>query len=93
MKIVKKILTLAIDVVSIISLINVPVSSAVLNPYNRDPNGDGDINIADCVYILQYLAGNFEPIDLEQLDLDDNGIISQMDSQICQLIESEGEIS
>lgn len=50
-----------------------------------DVNGDGKENIADSVYILQYLSGNFEPTDLNSCDIDGNGVISPMDAYLVQL--------
>ena len=44
-----------------------------------DPNGDGSILVSDATYIMSYLNGQFEPTDLDALDFDRNGVISQMD--------------
>ena len=52
-----------------------------------DANGDGKENIADAVYIMQYLCGAFEPTDLNRCDIDGNGVISSMDAYIIQLRE------
>ncbi|MDE5584481.1 MAG: hypothetical protein K2J08_12355 [Ruminococcus sp.] len=53
-----------------------------------DPDGDGVIGINDAVMILQYLNGKFEPTDLDELDIDGNGVISPMDAYYAQLYES-----
>ena len=58
--------------------------SLTSSAYNYDANGDGDVNMSDAVYILQYLCGNFEPADLNKCDVDGNGVISPMDAYIIQ---------
>lgn len=59
-------------------------SSLASSAYNYDANGDGDVNMADAVYIMQYLCGNFEPASLGKCDVDGNGVISPMDAYIIQ---------
>lgn len=54
-------------------------ASASFNP-NKDPNGDGNLNLNDYVYIEQYLYGQHEPSNLSQLDVDDNDVVSTVDS-------------
>lgn len=54
---------------------------------DKDPNQDGYFTIADYVCIIQYLGGYFEPSDLSQLDIDDNGVVSQMDAYYIDLYE------
>lgn len=44
-----------------------------------DPNGDGSILVSDATYIMSYLNGQFEPTNLDALDFDRNGVISEMD--------------
>lgn len=46
----------------------------------RDPDGDGRILVSDGSFILQYLAGNFNPTSQRSLDFDGNGIISNKDA-------------
>ena len=48
---------------------------------HSDPNGDGIVNVSDATYLMSYLNGQFEPADLDALDFDRNGVISQMDYQ------------
>ena len=70
-------------------------SYATYNP-NKDPNGDGVINVADYVYIVQYLNGSLPDItDLnpEQLDLNDNGVVSITDAQMVLVYDSGGVLS
>lgn len=51
----------------------------------RDPNGDGSIDLADSVFIQQFLVGNKLPWDLTSLDFDQNGVISKFDARMVQL--------
>lgn len=70
------------------------VSAASITDYT-DPNGNGVWEVADAIYIMQYLAGAFEPTNLTQLDIDKNGVVSMMDAQSVQLYCAEmwdGEI-
>lgn len=70
------------------------VSAASITDYT-DPNGNGVWEVADAIYIMQYLAGGFEPTNLAQLDIDQNGVVSMMDAQSIQLYCAEiwdGEI-
>ena len=72
----------------------VAVSAVCMMPFasgaasRPDPNGDGDFNIADATYIVQYLGGRFSPQDLSKLDVDGNGVVSQMDAYCVQLYEA-----
>lgn len=71
--------------ISSIAAISLAVSSAVsltssASGTPRDPNGDGAVNMADAVFITQHLVGSQHPSNLTPLDIDQNGIISQMDS-------------
>lgn len=56
------------------------ISSAAVTKPNKDPNGDGVLDIADATYIYQTLAGKYNPSDLTQLDIDDNGVVSDPDA-------------
>lgn len=47
---------------------------------DNDPNGDGVINVADAVYINQYLYGYYNPTDESEVDFDESGVITPMDS-------------
>lgn len=49
---------------------------------DHDPNGDGQLTVGDAVYISQFLCGKKDPADISQLDLNDNNIISELDSQL-----------
>lgn len=46
---------------------------------HSDPNGDGSVLVSDATYIMSYLNGQFEPTNLDALDFDRNGVISEMD--------------
>lgn len=65
-----------------------PLASGAVGSGYPDPNGDGSLDLADATYIIQYLAGRFEPEDLSELDVDRNGVISQMDVYCVQLKEA-----
>ncbi len=66
-------------VVAVMSLVSTVVSAA-----DKDPNGDGKIDLSDAVYIMQCLAGVYKPADLEQLDFDSNNIVSSNDCTMIQ---------
>lgn len=51
----------------------------------RDPNGDGSIDLADGIYITQFLSAYHLPSNLTALDFDQSGVISPMDSYKVQL--------
>ena len=63
----------------------VSLASSAISLKDMDANGDGEVGLADAVYILQYLGGAFEPLNLERCDVDGNGVISPMDAHIIQL--------
>ena len=60
------------------TMLSTMISSASFG--DRDPNGDGQITMADSTCINQYLAGAIFPTNIDELDFDENGIISRMDS-------------
>ena len=62
-------------------------AEGAFNP-NKDPNGDGVLEIADAIYISQYLCGLFNPTDLSQLDVDDNDVVSIVDEIYVQMYEA-----
>ncbi|MDE6539177.1 MAG: dockerin type I repeat-containing protein [Ruminococcus sp.] len=80
MKLKRKLASFVVAGIMAVMLCSALTSSA----YNYDANGDGDVNMSDAVYILQYLCGNFEPADLNKCDVDGNGVISPMDAYIVQ---------
>ena len=65
-KIISSLTVFLVSMTTVVSL----VASAAFNS-NKDPNGDGDLDLADGIYITQYLIGHHEPSDLSQLDVDD----------------------
>lgn len=84
MKVSKKITAFILSgIISAMSLCSITASAAP----NKDPNGDGRFTIADYTCIIQYLGGYYEPSDLSQLDIDDNGVISRMDAYYVVLYE------
>ena len=72
--------------VAISSAIALTTSSA-FNP-NKDPNGDGSLTLADSTAILQYLGGHYEPSDLTELDMDDNDVVSVVDSNYVKMYDA-----
>lgn len=79
-KLIAGALAVAVSAVCMMPLASVNAAS--------DPNGDGSFDLADSVYIIQYLAGRFEPKNLSALDVDGNGVISRMDVYCVQLKEA-----
>ncbi len=63
------------------------VTSGAFNP-NKDPNGDGMLDFSDATYIYQCLGGNYKPSDLTQLDIDDNGVVSDVDAMYAQMYDA-----
>ncbi len=63
-------------------------SSASLVVPGADPNGDGEIDIADAVFIYQVLGGRYEVTNYTPLDVNGNGIVSEADAMICQLVDA-----
>lgn len=51
---------------------------------SKDPNGDGVLNIADATYILQCLLGRYHPSDYNNLDMDNNGLVTRVDVLLTQ---------
>lgn len=82
MKFKRKIMSFVVAGIMAVMSCSALTSSAVT--YNYDANGDGNVDISDAVYIMQYLCGNFEPVDLDSCDVDGNGVISPMDVYIIQ---------
>jgi len=85
MKVRKKLMSLVLAGIMAVMSCGSLASSAKPLP---DPNGDGVLNMSDCVLIMQYLVGYIEPTDLSKLDADKNGVISQMDAFRIQLYET-----
>jgi len=78
MKIKRKLLSL-ICAASFGAAACLPASASAVQV--SDPNGDGQITISDASYILSYLYCQYEPTNLDALDFDRNGVISEMDYQ------------
>ncbi|MDE6672197.1 MAG: dockerin type I repeat-containing protein [Ruminococcus sp.] len=80
MKLKKRLASFAVaGIMAVISCVSL-ASSAVPQHLKYDANGDGTVDIADAVYVLQYLNGVFEPSNPEYCDVDGNGIVSYMDA-------------
>lgn len=52
--------------------------------FNKDPNGDGFLNMADVTYIIQCVNGRYFPSDYKKLDMDNNGLVTQVDATLIQ---------
>lgn len=52
--------------------------------FDKDPNGDGILNMADATYIIQCLGGYYIPSDYTQLDMDNNGLVTYVDATLIQ---------
>ncbi len=90
MKIFKRAAACAVTVMLTV-LALVPFVTLAETPYinkNKDPNGDGRLTIADSTYILQCLGGRYVPSDYGQLDMNDNGVVSYVDSLLVQMVDA-----
>ncbi len=50
----------------------------------KDPNNDGVLNMADVATIIQCLSGYYFPPDYKKLDMDNNGLVTQVDALLIQ---------
>lgn len=82
-KLISGLMSACIAVSSAIAL----TTSSAFNP-NKDPNGDGNLTLADSTAILQYLGGHYEPSDLTELDMDDNDVVSVVDSNYVKMYDA-----
>lgn len=66
-----------------LSAITTPVSATTTLP---DPNGDGTIDVSDSVLVALYLDGQIATSNQsENYDINQNGIISQLDVRLILL--------
>lgn len=69
-----------------------PLASSAAGPktfnFNKNPNGDGVLDLADAVYIMQCLSGRYFASDYKELDMDDNGLVTQVDVLLIQYYEA-----
>lgn len=54
-------------------------ASALNAPAGYDVNGDGFVNISDAVAINMALIGNWKPSDLSDIDVNQNGVVDDLD--------------
>jgi trypsin len=59
--------------------------SAAQNIVYNDLSGDGVVDLADSVAINQYLAGALNPINVDRMDFDNNGVVTLMDAHKVQM--------
>ena len=62
----------------------VSLASSAATHLKYDANGDNVENLADAIYILQYLSGVFEPTHPEYCDINGNGIVSIVDADMIE---------
>lgn len=91
MKLAKKITTFFAAAVIAVSAM-MPFAASAESWRDKDPNMDGRLEIADAVVILQCLIGVYQPVDMNQLDVTCNGIVSQADVDFVFILDSRGEI-
>ncbi len=60
--------------------------------WKHDPNMDGRLEIADATLMLQCLGGHYQPVDMWQMDITENGIVSQADVDLIMILDAEGEL-
>lgn len=58
----------------------VTAASLVANAAYIDPSGNDGVTASDSLYIQKFLAGLFPSYNLNSMDIDMNGIVSEMDS-------------
>lgn len=58
----------------------VTAASLVANAAYIDPSGNDGVTASDSLYIQKFLAGMFPSYNLNSMDVDMNGIVSEMDS-------------
>lgn len=83
----KKIISGLISIALVVTNVITSISSASFNP-NKDPNGDGVLNLADYVYVKQCLAGKYKPSNLSALDVDDNNVVSDVDAKYIMMYDA-----
>lgn len=88
MKSIKKIAACSLTAVLAAAAAVPFVSSASLIVPGRDPNGDGVIDIADATFLYQVLHGGYEFSDYTPFDVNGNGIVSELDTMLCQLADA-----
>lgn len=60
--------------------------------WKHDPNMDGRLEIADATLMLQCLGGHYQPVDMWQMDITENGIVSYADVYLIMLLDAKGEL-
>ena len=78
MKLKKRLASFAVaGIMAVMSCVSLASSAATHLKYDAD--GNGEVGLADAVYVQQYLGGAFEPENLDRCDVDRNGVVSAMD--------------
>lgn len=55
------------------------VNVSATAPAGYDINGDGTVSVSDAVYLNQALMGKWKPTDLAVLDVNQNGVVDDLD--------------
>lgn len=91
MKKLKKLIAGALAV-AVSAVCMMPLASSAAGPktfnFNKDPNGDGSLDLADSVYIVQCICGRYFESDYKNLDMDDNGLVTQVDALLIRYYEA-----
>ncbi|MDE5854751.1 MAG: hypothetical protein K2H19_06770 [Ruminococcus sp.] len=78
MKKLKRLIVSALTV-AVAAASMIPLTGSATIDTSKDPNQDGRLTFADATYIIQCLAGTYVPSDYDNLDMDNNGIVSMVD--------------
>lgn len=54
----------------------------------KDPNGDGQLTIADSAYIYQCLKGRYYTQNYSEFDVDNNGLVTEVDALLIQYYDA-----
>lgn len=84
-------LIVEITMMMVLSILTTSINAFAISPLvngTRDPNGDGRISISDSVFIQQFLVCNQVPSCLEDMDVDEDGVITKMDADAIQCIDA-----
>ena len=52
--------------------------------WDKDPNGDGVLDVYDMIYLRRYLSGLSGPTNLDDYDINSNGLITPFDTWVLE---------
>lgn len=64
---------------AVVICVSSAVSVSATAPAGYDINGDGTVSVSDVVYINQALMGKWKPTDISVLDVNQNGVVDDLD--------------